>query len=77
MRGLTGSSDMTVVDFLMSLPSAGEVRDYVALYLGDTEHAQAFGAEFLRRKRADPSLGAATGGVFTGGAEEEWQTTRK
>lgn len=74
IKPLTGSNDMTLLDFLLSLPSAGEVRDYVALYLGESEAATAFGAEFLRRKRADPAL-SSVGGTFGGGGEEEAWTS--
>jgi hypothetical protein len=68
MQSLTGSNDLTLVDFLSSLPSAGEVRDYVALYLGEGERPTAFAVEFLRRKRADPALSAA-GGEFGAAAD--------
>jgi hypothetical protein len=64
MQHLTGSSDLTFVDFLFTLPSAGEVQEYCATYLGADDRTAAFASEFLRRKRADPSLSSA-GGVFT------------
>ena len=65
MVAMTGSGDLTFVDFLFTLPSAGEVQEYCATYLGADERTAAFASEFLRRKRADPSLMSATGGVFT------------
>lgn len=79
MSQLNNSDDMTLVDFLLGLPSAGEVQEYVALYLGKTPQAAAFAAELIRQKRADPSLAnglgngemakvaAQTGGSAVGG----------
>jgi hypothetical protein len=58
MRALNDSDDLTLVDFLLSLPSAGEVTEYVQLYLGNSPRAAAFGNELIRAKRANP--GAAS-----------------
>ena len=60
MKALNGSDDTTLVDFLVSLPSAGEVTEYVQLYLGDTARAAAFGKELIRIKRTSPQI---TGGL--------------
>jgi hypothetical protein len=56
MKTLNGSEDLTLVDFLLSLASAGEVQEYVCLYLGNTPKATEFGLELVKQKRADPSL---------------------
>ena len=56
MKTLNGSEDLTLVDFLLSLASAGEVQEYVGLYLGNTPKATEFGLELVKQKRADPSL---------------------
>ena len=72
MRALNGSDDTTLVDFLVSLPSAGEVTEYVQLYLGDNERAAAFGNELIRIKRTNPQIisgGGAAGGDFAGGGD--------
>ena len=61
MMQLNNSDDMTLVDFLLGLPSAGEVQEYVALYLGKTPQASAFAVELIRQKRADPSLAEGLG----------------
>lgn len=61
MSQLNNSDDMTLVDFLLGLPSAGEVQEYVALYLGKTPQASAFAVELIRQKRADPSLAEGLG----------------
>lgn len=36
MRALNGSEDLTLVEFLMSLASGGEVVEYIQLYLGSS-----------------------------------------
>ena len=56
MRALNDSDDLTLVDFLLSLPSAGEVTEYVQLYLGNSPRAAAFGNELIRVKRANPGM---------------------
>ena len=61
MSQLNNSDDMTLVDFLLGLPSAGEVQEYVMLYLGKTPQANAFATELIRQKRADPSLAEGLG----------------
>ena len=68
MKALHGSDDTTLVDFLVSLPSAGEVTEYVQLYLGDTARAAAFGKELIRIKRTSPQImgGLVGGGEFAG-----------
>jgi hypothetical protein len=68
MKALNGSDDTTLVDFLVSLPSAGEVTEYVQLYLGDTARAAAFGKELIRIKRTSPQItgGLPGGGEFAG-----------
>ena len=56
MQALNNSDDMTLVDFLVSLPSAGEVTEYVQLYLGDTQRSAAFANELIRLKRTNPKI---------------------
>jgi hypothetical protein len=62
MLALNGSDDTTLVDFLVSLPSAGEVTEYVQLYLGDTARAASFANELIRLKRTNPGIVAGGGG---------------
>ncbi|WPT17711.1 hypothetical protein PSENEW3_00005713 [Picochlorum sp. SENEW3] len=59
MKTLTGSEDVTLCEFLMTVESNSEVADYVAAYLGATAAAATFSSEFLRRKLAE--LAAGTG----------------
>ena len=62
MRALNDSDDLTLVDFLLSLPSAGEVTEYVQLYLGDTARVASFANELIRLKRTNPGIVAGGGG---------------
>lgn len=59
MKNLTGSEDITLCEFLMTVDSNSEVADYVAAYLGTAPGAATFSAEFLKRKLAE--LAAGTG----------------
>jgi flagellar biosynthesis component FlhA len=59
MKNLTGSDDITLCEFLMTVDSNSEVADYVAAYLGTAPGAATFSAEFLKRKLAE--LAAGTG----------------
>jgi hypothetical protein len=68
MRALNDSDDLTLVDFLLSLPSAGEVTEYVQLYLGDSPRASAFGNELIRAKRANPGMTSVEDAPSLGGA---------
>ncbi|KAJ8902602.1 hypothetical protein NDN08_007003 [Rhodosorus marinus] len=62
MRKITGSSDTTLPEFLLTLRSAWEIKEYVVEYLGTSEKATGFADEFVRRKnfeQADSSNGPA------------------
>ena len=48
MRDFTGSDDLTLIKWLMTLRSGGEVADYVNTYFPNHHAAPAFIAEFLR-----------------------------
>lgn len=58
MKSLTGSEEVTLCEFLMSVESNSEVADYIAAYLGATPAAASFSAEFLRRKLAALAAGS-------------------
>ena len=68
MRALNDSDDLTLVDFLLSLPSAGEVTEYVQLYLGNSPRAAAFGNELIRAKRANPGMTSVEDAPSGGGS---------
>jgi len=57
MQALTGSSDVTLCEFLMTVESNSEVADYVAAYLGATPAVATFSSEFLKRKLAEMAAG--------------------
>jgi len=50
---LTGSDDMTLIDFLLGLQSSGEIAEYIQVYLGQSAAVSSFTAEFVRRKHAE------------------------
>ena len=65
---LKGSDDLTLVQFLMSCASTGEVADYTSAYLGRSAEVSQFTSEFLRRKYAEAAgtkvgLFSRSGGV--------------
>ena len=66
---LTGSDDLTLVHFLMSLSDASEVRQYCVMTLGDKEGVKEFADEFIVRKEKEASFlgGGITGGESGGG----------
>ena len=87
MNQLTGSQDMTLVDFLVSLGSAGEITEYIQLYLGTTSQIAAFTTEFIKRKQKLGSQAVAASNEFTGsgaappapasgGSSQGWQPVK-
>lgn len=56
MQELTGSRDVTLCEFLMTVESNSEVAEYVSTYLGATATAAKFSAEFLKRKLAEQAV---------------------
>jgi len=50
MSKLTGDDDLTLIEFLMSLDSSGEIAEYIKTYLGATPVVSSFITEFIRRK---------------------------
>eukprot|EP00854_Cymbomonas_tetramitiformis_P000683 gene683-1138_t len=62
MSSITGSTDTTLIDFLLTLPSDGEVMEYMGMYLGKSPNVTAYATEFIKRKRqlgVNPSQEAA------------------
>jgi len=65
MRQLNGSDDMTLVEFLMSLHSEKEIREYVEFYLGKSAKSSKFTTEFMFRMEAETKTTLAKdGGAF-------------
>ena len=50
---LQGQDDLTLVRFLLSCSSTGEVAEYITAYLGKSADVSKFTSEFLRRKYAE------------------------
>jgi len=72
MRTLTGSNDMTLVDFLVSLPSPSEIQEYVNVYLGKTPQTSKFATELIKRKLALGGDQLALGGFqFVAGEDNK------
>jgi hypothetical protein len=69
IRGITGREDVTLVHFLMSLKDEGEVRQYIADYVGDTAGIRKFATEFLNRMPppSSPAIPFAGAGRGRGG----------
>ena len=50
LKKITGSDDLTLVHFCMTLADSSEIRQYLSLYLGSTPQVAAFANEFIQRK---------------------------
>ncbi|KAJ7514721.1 hypothetical protein O6H91_23G056500 [Diphasiastrum complanatum] len=55
IKKLTGSNDMTLLEFCVSLPSISEAEEYISHYLGNDDKTQAFKVEFSRRRGQIPA----------------------
>ncbi|CAM9834107.1 unnamed protein product, partial [Chrysoparadoxa australica] len=71
LKKLSGSEDLTLAEFCMSLQAPSEIRQYLAAYLGSTPQVSSFATEFIQRKegkRGQPGATARYGGWPGGGA---------
>jgi hypothetical protein len=50
LRRLNGSGDITLMQFCMSLQSAGEIREYLSEYLGSSAAVTNFASDFIKYK---------------------------
>ena len=50
MKKITGSDDLSLVEFCYSLESDAEIKEYLKMYLGSSEQVSAFAADFTLRK---------------------------
>ena len=50
LQKLTGSSDMTLIHFCLSLSDPSEIRSYFSAYLGAKPEVSHFATEFIKRK---------------------------
>jgi len=61
MEKLTGSDDLTLIGFCMTLNDANEIRQYLQAYLGSGPKVSAFATEFIAKRGL-------------GNKQEEWET---
>lgn len=61
MQQITGSDDLTLVAFCMTLNDASEIRQYLTTYLGSTPQVNGFATEFINKRGL-------------GSKQEEWET---
>lgn len=62
MRKLTGSDDLTLIIFCMTLSDPVEIKAYLTAYLGSTAQVTSFASEFINRKNGTKQ-------------QEQWETT--
>jgi len=64
MTKISGTDDLTLVSFCMTLTDAAEIRQYLTAYLGSTPAVNSFADQFIAKK----------GGSGAGKKEEEeWE----
>uniref|UniRef100_A0A6S8CDN4 GYF domain-containing protein n=1 Tax=Aureoumbra lagunensis TaxID=44058 RepID=A0A6S8CDN4_9STRA len=51
LKKITGSDDLTLIQFCMTLDDTSEIRQYLSMYLGSTPPVAAFANEFIKRKQ--------------------------
>lgn len=61
MEKLTGSDDLTLIGFCMTLNDANEIRQYLQAYLGNGPKVNAFATDFINKRGL-------------GNKQEEWET---
>ena len=62
MRKLSGSDDLTLIAFCMTLSDSVEIKGYLTAYLGSTPQVNNFATEFINRKNGTKQ-------------QEQWETT--
>ncbi|KAJ0393726.1 hypothetical protein P43SY_004927 [Pythium insidiosum] len=55
LKAINGSEDLTLVEYCATLEDPGEIREYLAAYLGSTPRVSAFATEFIQRKKSMPA----------------------
>ena len=61
MENLTGSDDLTLIGFCMTLNDANEIRQYLQAYLGNGAKVNSFATDFINKRGL-------------GNEPEEWET---
>lgn len=55
LKAIGGREDLTLMEYCASLEDPGEIREYLAAYLGSTPRVSAFATEFIQRKKSGSS----------------------
>uniref|UniRef100_K3X4C5 GYF domain-containing protein n=1 Tax=Globisporangium ultimum (strain ATCC 200006 / CBS 805.95 / DAOM BR144) TaxID=431595 RepID=K3X4C5_GLOUD len=60
-QAISGREDLTLMEYCASLEDPGEIREYLAAYLGSTPRVSAFATEFIQRKKKGPPFSSSLG----------------
>ncbi|KAF1336660.1 Perq amino acid-rich with gyf domain-containing protein, partial [Globisporangium splendens] len=60
-QAISGREDLTLMEYCASLEDPGEIREYLAAYLGSTPRVSAFATEFIQRKKKGSSFPSSSG----------------
>ncbi|EEY61248.1 uncharacterized protein PITG_01508 [Phytophthora infestans T30-4] len=61
LKAIDSNADVTLLEYCATLEDPGEVREYLAAYLGSTPRVSAFATEFIQRKKTQHSGKKSTG----------------
>lgn len=53
LKKITGSDDLTLIQFCMTLDDTSEIRQYLSMYLGSTPQVATFANEFIKKKQSN------------------------
>ena len=75
LQAITKSSDMTLITFLTTLNDPSDIREYMAMYLGQGDNVKQFATEYLaRRGIIKPKAGQQKAPKPS---QQEWETGGK
>ena len=82
LKTIGGVEDLTLVEYCATLEDPGEIREYLAAYLGSTPRVSAFATEFIQRKKSiqqtkKSPLKPSTEGVDMTGANKKGKRRTK
>ncbi|KAI9905970.1 hypothetical protein PsorP6_013651 [Peronosclerospora sorghi] len=55
IKSIDGNANVTLLEYCASLEDPGEIREYLAAYLGSTPRVSAFATDFIQRKKTQHS----------------------
>lgn len=76
LQGIDRNANVTLLEYCASVEDPGEIREYLAAYLGSTPRVSAFATEFIQRKKKSPS-GPGAKQQGSGSPVESGDTTSK